>query len=314
MRGSTIRSMSRRARLVPTLAVAGLLASSLLAPLAFAAAPNPAAGGATVDGDPTEWSTTTDFFTVMTTAGSAANDTLATLYLRYDCTSHVLYGLVLTEDGYGIRQTRPEEAYLRIDGAGKLVSGLSGNDGTPPDFAWVDGDGTLAGGFEASASLAPGTYTIRAHILIADDSEDGYTATDTVPHDGPLVIACAQATPTPTATPTASPTVTPTPTPTGSVAPTASSTVTPTPTVTPSGSVSPTAAPTATPTPPTGSVGGATGTPRVTLPPTDLAVMSAGGGSAAPGLAIVAGLLSVGLGVLLAWSPRRARGRVRRPR
>ena len=91
----------------------------------------------------------------MTTAGNAADDTLATLYLRYDCTSHVLYGLVLTEDGYGIQQTRPEEAYLRIDGAGKLVSGLSGNDGTPPDFAWVDGDGTLAGGFEASAPWRP---------------------------------------------------------------------------------------------------------------------------------------------------------------
>jgi len=43
--------------------------------------------------------------------------------------------------------SRPENAYLRIGTTGKLVSGESGNNGTPPDFSWVDSDGALALGY-----------------------------------------------------------------------------------------------------------------------------------------------------------------------
>lgn len=222
------------------LAVGLLVMTAAFAPVVGAASSTPSAGSATVDGDPGEWSLGTDLFADMA-AGS--QDPMGRLYLRYDCDTETLYGLVLTLDGNKAQQTRPAEAYLRIDGAGKLVSGQSGDDGTPPDFAWVGGDGTLADGFEASGHVAPGSHTIRAHVLIDDDSADGYTPIDA---NAPLELECA------------APTEAPTPTPTGEVEPTA----------TPTGSVDPV---TGTPTP-TAGVGGVAATPRVTLPPTDVAI------------------------------------------
>ncbi len=286
-----------------------------MVPTSFAAAPNPSKGTAVVDGNPGEWDLTADFFARMTDAGYEDRPTLANLYLRYDCTDEVLYSLVLVVDGQNAQQTRPENAYIRIDGAGKLVSGLSGNDGTPPDFSWVNGDGTFADGFEASGPLAPGSYTVRAHILIDDNSADGYAPVDTVSRDVPLVIDCPA--PTPTPTPTATPTEVPTatPNPTGSVSPTATPNPTPTATPTeaptatptPTGSVAPTAtpnptgsvSPTATPNP-TGSVS-PTGTPTITLPPTDMSDVPPASGDttglriALLALAGVLGLVAVGL-------------------
>jgi hypothetical protein len=187
----------------------------------MAAPPNPSPGSATVDGATADWSLGADFFADMTASGIADRTVRSKLYLRYDCADEVLYGLVLVTGDEKIKQTDPTESYLRIDGTGKLVHGNSGNDGTPPDFAWVNPDGTGADGFEVSGSLAPGSYTIRAHTLILDDSADGYASIDTVGREVPLVIACqAEPTPTPTPTPTPAPTATPTPTPTGGVGPT----------------------------------------------------------------------------------------------
>ena len=302
---NTRRTRGRLARSIAVCASAGLVLLAAMVPTSFAAAPNPSKGTAVVDGNPGEWDLTADFFARMTDAGYEDRPTLANLYLRYDCTDEVLYSLVLVVDGQHAQQTRPENAYIRIDGTGKLVSGLSGNDGTPPDFSWVNGDGTFADGFEASGPLAPGSYTVRAHILIDDDSADGYAPVDTVSRDVPLVIDCPTPTPTPTptATPTEAPTPTPTPTPTGSVSPTA--TPNPTPTATP------TEAPTATPTPtgsvaptatpnPTGSVS-PTGTPTITLPPTDMSDVPPASGDttglriALLALAGVLGLVAVGL-------------------
>ena len=179
----------------------GLLLALMLSVPVSAAGPAPTSGSADVDGDASEWGGA-DVFSEMTAGGSASQPVRAHLSLRYDCETEVLYGLVLMVDGAKAVQTDPAEAYLRIDGAGKLVSGLSGDNGTPPDFAWVNGDGTAADGFEASGSLAPGTYTIRAHVKEVDDSEDGYSPLDTVGRDVPLVVDC----PDPTATPTPDPT------------------------------------------------------------------------------------------------------------
>ena len=183
---------SGRSRLSAAFLAAGMLtiAGAAFPLLAGASAPNPSAGTATIDGDPGEWDLAADLFAPMTSGGDPSRPVLATFYARYDCATGVLAGLVLVKDGEHGQQTRPENAYLRIDGLGKAVSGLSGDDGTPPDFAWVHPDGTFADGFEASLSLAPGTYTIRAHILIDDNTSDGYTSYDTVPRDGPLVLSC----------------------------------------------------------------------------------------------------------------------------
>ena len=184
----------RRLRPFGWAAAAALLALSVLAPAGAGAAnpPSPTYGTAVVDGSIVEWNLSADRFAAMREDGYPNKPVVAYLYLRYDCASSTLYALVLGEDGVVFRQTRPENAYIRIDGSGKLFSGNSGNNGTPPDFAWVDGDGTYAAGYEGSGKLDPGTYTVRAHVLQPDNSADGYKEIDNTNRDAPLVIECAK--------------------------------------------------------------------------------------------------------------------------
>jgi hypothetical protein len=279
------RSVRRRGWPVRPLgwaAAAALLAMSVVGPAGVGAAspPTPTHGSATVDGATGDWDLGADKFADMTDAGNAAKPVVARLYLRYDCDTSTLYALVLGVDGTQFRQTRPENAYIRIDGVGKLVSGLSGNDGTPPDFSWVNPDGTLADGWEASGTVAPGTHTVRAHVLRPDNSADGYESVDNIGRSDPLDLACVAPTPTPTATPS--------PTPTGVVEATATPTATS-----------------------TGGVEGVTATPRVTLPPTATV------GSGEPPTASLS-MVFLGLGLVVAGAlvlldkPRLAAGRRRR--
>jgi hypothetical protein len=273
------------ARAAAALAAGVLLLTAALAPITFAAAPHPSAGSATVDGATGDWSLGNDFFANMTEAGVDGRPTRAKLYLQYDCDTETLFALVLVTGDEKIKQTDPGESYIRIDGTGKLVSGLSGNNGTPPDFDWVNPDGTGADGWEGSGSLAPGSYTIRAHTLILDDSSDGYAPMDNVGRGDPLEIACkAEPTPTPTpaptATPTPAPTATPTPAPTDGVR-------TPTPTPPPTGDVAPTQST----------------RPRSTLPPTD--TLAATESSQTGGIALVVVMLGVGALASLASTGRR---------
>lgn len=271
-------------RSIAAIVAGALLISAALAPVSFAAAPAPASGSATVDGATGEWSLAGDFFSDMTDGGDAAKPVRAKLYLRYDCDTETLYGLVLAQGGEQVRQTRPDEAYLSVNGS-KVVGGNSGNDGTPPDFAWVDGDGELADGFEASASVAPGSHTLRAHVLVADDSADGYTPMDTVGRTVPLVIECGEEQPTQSTGPT--PTPTPTPTPSGEEQPTQGTGPTPTPSEAPAGNV-----------------GGATGRPRTTLPPTD-AIPAMTPSTAVDGTGIVLVLLAAATGGFALLTPTR---------
>ncbi|MEO8228489.1 MAG: hypothetical protein ABI628_01865 [Chloroflexota bacterium] len=265
--------------------VAALLALSVLGPASVGAAspPVPSSGSVTVDGSTGDWNLSADHFADMTDTGIANGTVRARLYLRYDCASETLFALVLGVDGIQFRETRPENAYVRIDGAGKLVSGESGNDGTPPDFSWVHPDGTLADGWEASGSLAPGDYRLRVHVLRPDDSSDGYAQVDNIGRDDPLKLVCASATPTPA--------------PTGTIAPTA----------TPTGTIAPTATPRKTP---SGGVSGVTAKPRVTLPPT--ATLA----STEPAVSSL-GVVFLGLGLVLAGAlvllekPKLAGGRRR---
>lgn len=190
-------SRDRRRRTHAALAVAAIAAAFAIALPALAAAPFPASGLATVDGDPSEWGAG-DLFAEM--KGDVGNETWATLSLRYDCDSHVLSAMVMAHDGVTLRADRPENAYLRVDEVGKLVSGESGNDGIPPEFSWVARDGDGAQGYEASGVVAPGEHTIRAHVLMVDDSADGYLPLDSDPRNGPLTLTCDEVAPTSSAT------------------------------------------------------------------------------------------------------------------
>jgi hypothetical protein len=255
-------STGRRRRMSLTRTAAAMVAGALLltavfAPASMAAAPNPNEGSATVDGAIGDWSLSADFFVDMTAGGVAGRPVRAKLYLKYDCDAEVLYALVLAQGDEKARETRPDEAYINIDGQNKINS-------THGEFAWVNGDGTLADGFEGSTPLAPGSHTLRSHVLIADDSEDGYTPMDSVGRFIPLVIECGgvqptQGTPAPTQGTPAPTQGTPAPTQ-GTPAPTQG---TPAPT---QGTPAPTQGTPA----PTGNVLPTQGTaPGNTLPPTD---------------------------------------------
>jgi hypothetical protein len=257
-------------------AAAALLALSVLSPAGVGAAnpPSPTYGTAVVDGLTTDWNLANDKFADMTDGGNANKPVVAHLYLRYDCDSETLYALVLGVDTQ-FRQTRPENAYIRIDGSGKLFNGNSGNNGTPPDFAWVNPDGTLADGYEGSGKVSVGDHTVRAHVLRPDNSADGYESVDNIGRDVPLALECAKPTPTPTPTPTATATHDPVKTPSG------------------------------------GSVEGITSKPKVTLPPTS--TIGAGDPpTTSLGLVFLGlGLVLAGAMVLLE-KPKVARGRRRR--
>jgi hypothetical protein len=206
MRGFSGRRIRLSTRSAATVATGVLLLSALLVPTTMAAQPN--SGSATVDGATGDWSLGADFFANMTDAGLATAAVRAKLYLKYDCDSEKLFALVLAQNGEQVRQKRTDEAYIMIDGK-KII------DSTHGQFAWVNGDGELADGFEGGAGLAAGSYTLRAHVLVADDSLDGYTPMDIVGRNVPLDIECQEVQPTATAKPP-----TPKPTENGGVEPT----------------------------------------------------------------------------------------------
>ena len=313
-------------RLVPILMGAALLIAAIFAPTSSAAAPDPVLGSAVVDGNPGEW-TAADYFADMSDNGNPDNDTLATLSMRYDCKTGTAYALVQSLVDGKVKQDRPDQGYIRIDGVTVVIAtNHQPANGTSPDFEWVNGNGTRADGYEASFDLAPGSYTIRAHFLYEFDDADGYLTVDTVPRAAPLTIDCPAPPPTPTPAPTEAVNPTPTPAPTEVVNPTPTPApighVNPTPTPAPIVGVNPTPTPTTVVAPtegtnptstPAGNVGGATGTPRVTLPPTDSLPASEGTEAGSNGMRSAYLLLVAIMAALALLTPARPRRRAHDP-
>ena len=208
MRGRPMRRWRWRGALV-----AAAVASAALALPAAAAPPQPTYGAATVDGDPSEWDTTNDFFSDMYRAGKPDKPVESKLYLRYDCGTQTLYALVLAEPlTRKVDAGAPDDSFVKLGNTTKLVDG---NDAPPngiqPEFAWVDDVDGWAMGWEASASLPPGSYpNLNVHTLVQLTKE-----TSAVPgREIPLEIVCAAPPPTtpPETPPPPPPPVTP-PTP-----------------------------------------------------------------------------------------------------
>jgi hypothetical protein len=165
-----------RRRLAPIAVLAGLLTVLVLPSSVAAAAPDVSLGTANVDGNAGEWDLNADFFASLHAGSNVAFPARADSYARYDCASSTLYVLVLARQGETIKTDEPGDHYVRIDGSGKLVSDLSGDDGTAPDFRFVGQSGATAAGWEASGPLPPGTYDIRIFTKVNDDDTDGYDA------------------------------------------------------------------------------------------------------------------------------------------
>jgi hypothetical protein len=142
-----------------------LLAILTMASLSYipVQAPTPTSltyGTATVDGDPSEWDLTNDFFAVMYEAGDPTKDILSKLYLRYDCDADLLYVLVLAEPDCAV-QVSTSEAWLRTNCDARDPTE------TPTAFSWIPPSATeTAQGWEASYSLAEGCHTIVVHVNV----------------------------------------------------------------------------------------------------------------------------------------------------
>ncbi|MEA3335321.1 MAG: SdrD B-like domain-containing protein [Chloroflexota bacterium] len=178
----------------PRLVVATLLALTLIVaalPSLAATPPEPTYWIAVVDGDPGEWDLDDDFFADMHKAGNPDKPVLSKLYVRYDCATETGYVLVLPEPGIAIEAYHTGgEHYVKVDG-NQLVSNLDGNDGTPPDFAYIgyfdptptnppyEPPDATADGWEASFVLAPGNYnTLNVHTQVDDGSPNQTSAVE----------------------------------------------------------------------------------------------------------------------------------------
>ena len=149
----------------------------------------------TVNGNYSEWDLTDDFFANMYRAGNINKTLESKAYLRYDCVPNTLYVLVLTEPGVNALASGWESAaWAAIDKvSNKVYTGASGNNGTPPDFAWVglSADNLTAQGYEASFQLDPGNWSIMIHIEVFDSSASQTSATAGFPKIFlPLEVVC----------------------------------------------------------------------------------------------------------------------------
>jgi len=165
---------------------------------------SPTYGTAEVDGNPSEWDLTNDFFTNMYRAFDPTKELQSTAYLRYDCSSHVMYVLVLVVDPFVIDTSNPTNHWVKIDGIpGNVVDAADGDDGTPPDFAFIL-QGTVTIGWEASFSLDPGSYGIIIHTQVFDAGGASQTSGTPGGLDDPLCVTVTCLTTTSTTTSTTS--------------------------------------------------------------------------------------------------------------
>jgi hypothetical protein len=160
----------------------GVIASTNLA----RAGDEPTYGTADVDGDYGEWDLVADYFADLE---NGVGESYAKLYLRVDCYcgGATLYVLVLNATDPVILVEGGSEVWVKINDV-KVVSSDSGDDGIPPDFAWINSDDTYANGWEASVDypMRNGDWNLEVHC----NSLNG--ASETQGFNGELTIACTE--------------------------------------------------------------------------------------------------------------------------
>lgn len=164
--------------------------------------PLPEPGTAVVDGNAGEWDLSPsgpDWFANMYEAfNNSGNDRIYSyLYLRYDCQTQTMYVLVYqaTYDGTLVPILINGDSWIAIpDQSSKVLEDEDGDDGTPPDFAFIgvgyDGDANHARGWEGSFSIGEvGATTILAHT---DVYRSGPQTSGTLTPPISLIIDCGQ--------------------------------------------------------------------------------------------------------------------------
>ena len=145
----------RHSGLAGVLTMLVLVAWLVPAATTSAAAPNVrllSPTGITIDGSNSDWDRPLDFLVNMFEAGRPDKDILAKAYARYDCAREMMVVFVEAIPHWAIVPSNGDN-YVKVSQTDKLVDGNSGNNGTPPDFAYIG-----ATGWEASFHLAPGSY------------------------------------------------------------------------------------------------------------------------------------------------------------
>lgn len=114
----------------------------------------PGRGVADVDGSPSEWDLTADFFADLHRDSDPTKQVEAKAYLRYDEGAGVLYVLVVAEPGVLVRTTGSHipVSYVAVESV-TVVDGTSGDNSAPPDFRWLGTGTSLYSGWEASLPL-----------------------------------------------------------------------------------------------------------------------------------------------------------------
>jgi hypothetical protein len=191
-------------RLFKLLAPCLLAAMLALLPAPLRAAEPAYGSGITVDGNAADWNLAGDFFANMYNAGRPTPNwggyrILSRLYLRYDCSSHILYALVLDVEGDGFTPFQsPGDAWIKIYGLGwsnnKLIDGDGGGNTTPRSFAWVyqtpGNPATPLVGYEARAQLDEGDYAnFEAHLNVGGNTSS--TGRHSQGYSIPLNVHCA---------------------------------------------------------------------------------------------------------------------------
>jgi len=153
-------------------------------------------GGIVVDGDRSEWNHA-DLFAPMYRAGRTEKPVESDLYLRYDCVTGVLAVMVETRPGVVLADG---DDFVKVDGAKRV--------GSPSIGTYTQGaDGR---GWEASLSLAEGSYSLNVHAQVLD----GGSQTSAVEGRAiALVIACPHLAPNAPAEPSVEPSPDPSPDP-----------------------------------------------------------------------------------------------------
>jgi hypothetical protein len=99
-------------------------------------------------------------------AGNPTKDILSNLYLRYDCNSQTVFGLVLKQPSYSI-DGAPWIKIYELGNSPQVDDGDNPPNGVQPEFSWVPPSASVQSnieGYEASFSLAPGSYTMETHV------------------------------------------------------------------------------------------------------------------------------------------------------
>jgi hypothetical protein len=168
--------MALRKRLYRSLLAVMIL--SLLAPLSIFAEedvlpPIPYYAYANVNGNRDEWGSPAgnpSNFALIYIGGVAgpADNTIGRLQLVYDCRvgQGVLYANIRPINGAAYLESTPQS--ITLNGS-SIVNQGSGDNGNPPDFAFMDNNhGSAAQGWEGSARVAGGSYTLNIVVTVRD--------------------------------------------------------------------------------------------------------------------------------------------------